>query len=147
MVAVRRGMAERMAAGVVPGAQPYQQDLGIGFQEGTAFFHETGTMEFPVVFQVEDKRRIDLGIGPVDQLDLSAPRAGRKPFRAMGSADRARITIAVLGHQDARHPAFTFHRPEARQGAVQQVVAVARGDDHGDVFVHPPSLRACANLC
>src|SRR5690348_2181789 len=65
---VRRGITQGMLEGVIPGPDPYQQGFGVGFQQGAAFLHEAGAMEFPVVLEMEYVGRVDHAIEPVDQL-------------------------------------------------------------------------------
>src|SRR6185437_4434818 len=122
-----------MAAGIVPGAQLHQQDLRIALQQGTALLHEAGPVKFPVILQMEDEGRLHPCISLIDQLDLTHPRTGAEVVGAEPGANRGGIGIAILGHQDARHPAFGFLRAETVQGAGQKIVAVARGHDHGNV--------------
>ena len=116
---IRRRMADGVAIIVVPGAQLHQQDFGIELQEVAALFHESGTVEFPVILQVKDQRRGDFGIGLVDQFELSHSAAGAEIFRAEARAHLGRIGVAILGHQDSRHPAFGFVSAKAFQGARQ----------------------------
>src|SRR6185369_8255030 len=96
---IGRSMADGMAVIVVPGPELHQQDLGIQFQEMTALFHEARAVEFPVIFQVKNVWRGDLGIGLVDQLDLPHSLARAKMLGAESRADRRRVGLAIFGYQ------------------------------------------------
>lgn len=120
---------------VVPGAQLHQQPQRMAVQQDAAAFHETGAIEFPVIFQMENVGRVDLGIGLVDQADLADSLAGPEIFGAEAFAHLLGIGVAVFRDDDARHAPFGLMIHETFQRPRQQIVAVTRCNNNGDVAV------------
>jgi len=73
---------------------------------------------------------------------LAYPGAGAETFRAEAGAQFRRIGVAILRHQDARHPAFGLVVTKAFQGTRQEIVTVAGSHDHGNVGVGIICARA-----
>src|SRR5262245_11997349 len=82
---------------------------------------------------MKNEWRGDTCIRGVNKPYLSHPFAGAKMFGAEALADLLRISIAVLGDNDARYTAFSLVVKEAFQGARQQVVAITRRHHHRNV--------------
>src|SRR5215472_12320 len=84
---------------------------------------------------MKNEWRGDTCIRGVNKPYLSHPFAGAKMFGAEALADLLRISIAVLGDNDARYTAFSLVVKEAFQGARQQVVAITRRHHHRNVGI------------
>ncbi len=108
---VGRGMAEGWPLVSFQARSWTSRTAGIGLEKGAALLHEAGTVEFPVILQMEDEGRLHPGIGLVDQPDLAHPLPGAEILGPEAGADSGRIRVAVLRHQNARYPALPSPAP------------------------------------